>query len=50
LVVVDVVHFQSTGRTVAQQQIGFAGDAAEIADARELPVNADCAMKAALVI
>jgi len=41
LVVIDVVHFQPTGRAVAQQQIGFAGDAAEIADARELPVEAN---------
>ena len=33
LVVVDVVDFQSAGTAVAQQEIGFAGDAAEIADA-----------------
>jgi hypothetical protein len=41
LVVVDVVHFQPAGIRVAQQQIGFAGDAAEITDARELPIQAD---------
>jgi len=39
LIVIDVVHFQPAGLAVAQQQIGFAGDAAEIADARELPTR-----------
>src|ERR1700731_5385143 len=37
----DIVHFQPAGIDVAQQQIGFAGDAAEITDARELPIHAD---------
>src|SRR5262249_3818666 len=43
LVVVDVIDFQPAGIDVAQQEIGFAGDAAEIADARELPLHADIA-------
>src|SRR5262249_57952508 len=38
---VDVVAFHPAGIAVAHQQIGFAGHAAEIADARELPVQAD---------
>src|SRR5262249_57127604 len=37
LIVVDVQDFQSAGAAVAQQEIAFAGDAAEVADARELP-------------
>ena len=41
LVVVDVVHFQAAGIDIAQQEIGFAGNAAEIADARELPIESD---------
>ena len=32
-------------RPVAQQQIAFAGDVAEIADARELPIQPDRANK-----
>src|SRR5262249_57946188 len=39
LVVTDVVDFQSSRIGVAQQQIGFAGDAAEVTDARELPIE-----------
>ena len=39
LIVIDVVHFQPAGPAVAQQEIGFAGGAAEIADARELPIQ-----------
>jgi len=35
LIVVDVIHFQPTGVGVAQQQIGFPGDAAEITAAPE---------------
>jgi hypothetical protein len=41
LVVVDVIEFQRAGIAVAQQQIGFAGHAAEIAHARELPIEPD---------
>src|SRR5262249_4846619 len=41
LIVVDVQDFQSAGVDVAQQEIAFAGDAAEVADARELPSKAD---------
>jgi len=37
----DVVDFKSAGIGVAQQQIGFAGDAAEIDDAGELPLKSD---------
>jgi hypothetical protein len=50
LVIVDVVHLQPAGIGVAQQEIGFAGHAAEIADARELPLEAIAPMEAALVI
>src|SRR6516164_7823032 len=39
--IIDVVDFQPAGRAVAQQEIGFAGDAAEIADPGELPIHAD---------
>jgi len=35
-----LVDLQSAGIDVAQKQIGFAGNAAEIADARELPIEA----------
>ena len=45
LVVGDVVDLQSAGVDVAQQEIAFAGDAAEVADARELPIQADRADK-----
>src|SRR5262249_13227358 len=41
LVVIDVVDFQPAGIAVAQQQIGLAGNAAEVSDARELPIQAD---------
>jgi hypothetical protein len=41
LIVVDVVHFQPTSLAVAQQQVGFAEDAAEIPHARELPIEPD---------
>ena len=41
MIVVDVVELQPAGLAVAQQQIGFAGHAAEIADTRELPIEPD---------
>src|SRR5262249_28087730 len=41
LIVADVQDFQSAGIGVAQQEIAFVGDAAEVADARELPLQAD---------
>jgi hypothetical protein len=41
LVVGDVVDFEPAGRGVAQKEIGLASNAAEIADAGELPVNTD---------
>src|SRR5262249_8914791 len=40
-VVDDVVKLQFTGIGVAQQEIAFAGVAAEVANARELPLRAD---------
>src|SRR6185295_10484700 len=43
LIVVEVVDFQPAGIDIAQEQIGFAGDAAEIPDAGELPLHADIA-------
>src|SRR5262249_58618043 len=39
LIVRDVVDLQPTVLAVAQQEIGLAGNAAEIADARELPMG-----------
>src|SRR5262249_19633780 len=45
LVVVDVVELQCARGAVAQQEIAFAGDAAEVADAGELPIQPDCANK-----
>src|SRR5262249_23596536 len=41
LIVVDVVDLQAAGIDIAQQQIGLAGGATEIADARELPIEPD---------
>ena len=41
LIVVDVVDLQAAGLAVSQQQIGFARHTAEIADARELPIETD---------
>jgi hypothetical protein len=41
LVVGDVIDFEPAGLAVAQEEIGFAGIAAEVADAGELPVDAD---------
>src|SRR5207245_11377065 len=45
LVVVDVVDFKPAGIAVTQQEIGFAGHAAEIPDSREPPIDADRADK-----
>ena len=45
LVVVDVVDLQSARAAIAQQEIAFAGDAAEVADAGESPIHPDRANK-----
>jgi hypothetical protein len=50
LVIADVIHFQPAGPDVTQQQIGFTGDAAEIADARELPIQLDRADEGGVVM
>jgi hypothetical protein len=49
LVAGNVVDLQSAGIGIAQQHVAFAG-AAEIADARELPISPTVPMEAALVI
>jgi len=44
-VIVVVVDLQSAGAGVAHDHVGFAGDAAEIAEAAELPFQADRARR-----
>jgi hypothetical protein len=50
LVVADIVHFQSAGPAVAQQEIGFAGIALKLPTPENCQASPIVPMKAALVI
>ena len=50
LIVGDVVDLERAGRDVAHDHVGFAGAAAEITDADDLPIQPHRPMKAVLVI
>jgi len=48
LIVADVVDLNSAGARVAQDHVGFAGHAAEVTEAHDLPVHADRAINCGL--